>query len=104
MRIAVDIRALRDQLVDALRAEAEQFDDENPGAGAFDTLEWLLEGSPADPNFLERNVAETAECVRNLIEANPAAPMPDVVTRAIAEQCVDFIEAIREAIDDECGP
>ena len=57
-----------------------------------------------DPDFLGRNVEETEERLRELIEEHGPVRLPELTTRAIAEQVVDFLDAIKEAASDEVKP
>jgi hypothetical protein len=98
LRVKIDKRALAEQLAEALIAEAAEFDQANPGAGASDLLDGLLSNERgADPDFLGRNVDETEERLRALIAEQGAGDLPKLTRRAIAEQCVDFINAIKDS-------
>jgi hypothetical protein len=104
VRFKIDRSALRNQLREALIEESSAFDRAHPDCGALDTLIDLLAGQyDIDPDFLDRNLEETEERLRELVEEHGADRLPELTARAIAEQVVDFLDSIKEASDDESG-
>ena len=52
-----------------------------------------------DPDFFGRNVEETEERLRELVAEHGADRLEELTTRAIAEQVVNFLEAIADERD-----
>ena len=104
MAVKIDKSASRNQLREALIEESSALDRTHPGYDGLDTLlDLLAASSDVDPDFLDRNLEETKKRLRELIEEHGADRLPELTARTIAEQVVNFLDAIKDSIDDEGG-